>query len=163
MRIRNFMRTAGIGASMALMLGGAAIATDLPISATITNTCSIGTVTALSFTYDPVVANATTDAHSTGSIAVTCTTGDSGALVGLGLGGQPTGSQRYMSDGPATLAYNLYSDSGYSTAWDDSTNKVTAPTGTGLPQTLTVYGSIPQAQNKPAGSYTDTVTIDVTP
>jgi spore coat protein U-like protein len=68
-----------------------------------------------------------------------------------------------MSDGPATLAYNLYSDSGYSTAWDDSTNKVTAPTGTGLPQTLTVYGSIPQAQNKPAGSYTDTVTIDVTP
>jgi spore coat protein U-like protein len=65
--------------------------------------------------------------------------------------------------GTDTLSYNLYSNVGYSTAWDDSSNKVTAPTGTGSPQTLTVYGSIPQAQNKPAGSYTDAVLIDVTP
>jgi spore coat protein U-like protein len=164
MKIGKWARTVGLAASIALMSSGAAFATSLPISATITNTCSIGTVSGLSFTYDPIVTNASTDAHTTGSIDLTCTTGDAAATVGLTLGGQPVSSQRYMKDsGTDTLAYNLYSDTSYSVAWDDSTNKVTAPTGTGSPQTLTVYGSIPKAQNNPAGSYTDTVTIDVTP
>jgi spore coat protein U-like protein len=149
---------------MGLMLGGAAMATNLGVSANISNTCSIGTVTALAFgAYDPIAANAATDLHTQGSIALTCTLGDAAATVGLGLGGQPLSTQRYMSDGTATLAYNIYSTADFATVWDDSANKVTAPTGTGLPQTLTVYGSIPQAQNKPAGSYSDAVVIDVTP
>ena len=164
MKIGKTLRTVALMAGMGLTLGGVALATDLPVSAEITNTCSIGTVTALAFgAYDPIVANATTDLHGTGSIALTCTLGDAAATVGLTLGGQPVSTQRYMSDGTDTLAYNLYSNTGYSTAWDDSANKVTAPTGTGLPQTLTVYGSIPHGQNKPAGRYSDAVPIDVTP
>lgn len=165
MKIGKWARTVGVAASMALMMGGAAMATNLPVSASITNTCSIGTVTALAFgAYDPVVENASTDLHGTGSIALTCTTGDAAATVGLSLGGQSTSGQRYMIDGGTDkLSYNLYSDSGYSTAWDDTSNKVTAPTGTGTPQTLTVYGSIPAGQDEPQGNYNDTVAIDVTP
>ena len=164
MRIGKCLQTVALTAGMGLMLGGAAMATNLGVSANISNTCSIGTVTALAFgAYDPIAANAAADLHTQGSIALTCTLGDAAATVGLGLGGQPLSTQRYMSDGTDTLAYNIYSTADFATVWDDSANKVTAPTGTGLPQTLTVYGSIPQAQNKPAGSYSDAVVIDVTP
>ena len=48
MRIRNWARMTGAVAAMALILGGAAMATTtLPVSADISNTCAIGTVTAL--------------------------------------------------------------------------------------------------------------------
>lgn len=163
MKIKIWVRTIGVAASMALMLGGAAMATTLPVSADISNTCSFGTITALSFTYDPVVANASTDAHAQGNIALTCTSGDSSIVIGLTLGTNAVSGQRYLKDsGTDTLSYNLYSDSGYSTAWDDSANKYDAPAGTGVVQNIPVYGSIPAAQNEPAGHYTDTVTIDLT-
>jgi spore coat protein U-like protein len=164
MKIGKTLQTVALMAAIGLMLGGAAMATNLPISADIANTCSLGTITALSFTYDPIVTNKTTDAHATGNISLTCTSGDAAATIGLTLGAQPASGQREMVDGSSdTLAYNLYSNPGYSTVWDDSSNKLTAPTGTGAAQDLPVYGSIPAGQNKPAGHYTDTVVIDVTP
>lgn len=166
MRIRNWAKVTGAAAAMALMLGGAAMAsTSLPVSADITNSCVLGSPTALSFTYDPVVTNASTgaDSHTQGNIVLTCTTGTTTAVIGLTLGNQPQSGQRYLKDsGSDTLSYNLYSDSGYSTAWDDSSNKFDAPTGTGVAQNIPVYGSIPKGQNVPAGHYTDVVTIDLT-
>jgi spore coat protein U-like protein len=35
-------------------------------------------------------------------------------------------------------------------------------TGAGTSTNYTVYGVVPHGQNKPAGSYTDTVSIEVT-
>jgi spore coat protein U-like protein len=114
-------------------------------------------------TDEGTVTNATTDAHAQGNIALTCTSGDSSIVIGLTLGTNAASGQRYMKDsGTDKLSYNLYSDPGYSTAWDDSANKYDAPTGTGVAQNIPVYGSIPAAQNQPAGHYTDTVTIDLT-
>jgi spore coat protein U-like protein len=163
MRIRNWARMTGAAAAMALMLGGAAMATNLPVSADISNTCAIGTVTALSFTYDPVVTNATTESDAQGNIALTCTSGDASIVIGLTLGANAASGQRYMKDtGTDTLSYNLYKDTYDGAAWDDSSNKLDAPTGTGVSQNIPVYGVIPAGQNKPAGHYTDTVTIDLT-
>jgi spore coat protein U-like protein len=163
MRIRNWARMTGAAAAMALMLGGAAMATNLPVSADISNTCAIGTVTALSFTYDPVVTNATTESDAQGNIALTCTSGDASIVIGLTLGANAASGQRYMKDtGTDTLSYNLYKDTYDGAAWDDSSNKLDAPTGTGLSQNIPVYGVIPAGQNKPAGHYTDTVSIDLT-
>ena len=58
------------------------------------------------------------------------------------------------------LQYNLYSDSAR-TALFDATHTVTK-TGSALPQTTNVYGSIPAGQSAPAGAYTDTVTVTAT-
>jgi len=76
--------------------------------------------------------------------------------------------QRKMSDGKGhTIDYNLYSDSGntlipINTSTDDKTNIGFSDTGTGQPQTKIVYGKIPSSTVlPPAGSYSDTVTINV--
>jgi spore coat protein U domain-containing protein, fimbrial subunit CupE1/2/3/6 len=167
MRIRNLLQAAGVAASIALMFGGVSLAattsTNLGVSATVTNNCSFGTISALSFgNYDPVVANASTDLAGTGTFDLTCTSGDS-ITIGLSLGANASsGTQRYMVDGSSDqLSYNLYQDSGHTTAWDDTSN-LESSTGTGGSVLYTVYGNVPATQNVPAGSYTDTVSIDVT-
>lgn len=166
MRIRNLLQAAGVAASIALMFGGVSLAattsTNLGVSANVTNNCSFGTISALSFgNYDPVVANASTDLAGTGTFDLTCTSGDA-ITIGLSLGANAgAGSQRYMKDsGTDQLSYNLYQDTTHTTAWDETTTK--SDTGTGTAVTYTVYGNVPAAQNVPAGSYTDTVSIDVT-
>jgi spore coat protein U-like protein len=166
MKIKECVRVAGLAVSMALMAAGAALAGttsgSLPVSAGITNSCHFGTINSLSFTYDPVVANASSgsNATSTATFGLACTSGDS-ITIGLSLGAQPTGTQRYMIDsGTDKLSYNLYSDSGYSTAWNESST--VSDTGAGATTTYTVYGSIPKGQNEPAATYNDTVSIDVT-
>ncbi len=40
-------------------------------------------------------------------------------------------------------------------------NQVTWVMGTGLDQTLTIYGKIPQGANVPSNTYNDTITIIV--
>jgi spore coat protein U-like protein len=165
MKITKLLRATGIIGSMALILNGAAMATttsgSLPVSASITNTCVFGTINTLSFTYDPVVANSSTgtDATSSATFALTCTSGVA-ITIGMSLGAQPVTTQRYMKDaGTDTLAYNLFQDSGDTTAWDETTTKSDNATGSAV--TYTVYGVVPHGQNKPAGTYTDTVSIDV--
>jgi spore coat protein U-like protein len=103
MKIRNFARAAGFAASMALMLGGLAQATEtdgnLPVSADISNTCSFGTINDLAFsTYDPVVTNASTDLTTSSTFGLTCTSGAS-ITIGLSLGANAVTTQRYMIDG----------------------------------------------------------------
>jgi spore coat protein U-like protein len=62
-----------------------------------------------------------------------------------------------------TLTYSLYQDSGHATVWGNTigTNTVTG-TGTGIAQTLTVYGQIPATQYAAPGAYTDTVNVTLT-
>ena len=165
MTFRKWLRAISVAASAAAVWGGFAFAGTvsgtLPVSASITNNCSFGTISSLSFgAYDPVVANSTADLSSTGTFALTCTSGDA-LTIGLSLGANAVSNQRNMKDsGTDKLAYNLYQDSGHSTAWDETTTE--SSTGTGSEITYTVYGVVPHGQNIPAGSYTDSVSIDVT-
>jgi spore coat protein U-like protein len=64
--------------------------------------------------------------------------------------------------GSALLKYNLYSNSGHTTNWGDTsaTNWVSG-TGNGAARNLTVYGQIPISQYVTPGSYSDTITISV--
>jgi spore coat protein U-like protein len=55
------------------------------------------------------------------------------------------------------LSYNLYSNSTRSNVWGNTLATSLGTTGTGSVVGLIVYGSVPAAQNKPAGSYSDTV------
>jgi len=123
------------------------------VTATVLNTCS-ATATNLGFgTY----VNVTIDATST--VSVTCTSGGT-YTVGLSNGANYSAPNRRMTNGSAFLTYELYSDAGRLTVWNDTTT--VAGTGSGLAQGLTVYGRLPGTQGLIAGSYTDTITATVT-
>lgn len=141
---------------------------NLTVSSSVSANCSI-TTTPLSFgEYDPVVANASANLDSTGTVSVTCTDGAS-ATIALGQGsnadaGSTDGAPlRRMSDGGTNyLSYNLYSDSARTTAWTNDAAGDVATTGTGTADEHTIYGRVTAGQNVPAGSYNDTVIATVT-
>lgn len=151
---------------------GAAIAgtasSNLAVSATVSNNCTISTTAVAFGTYDPIVANKTTAATATGAVDTTCTTGDSTTIT-LGQGSNPASSStaaapvRRMLNGTTNyLNYNLYTSSGLTTVWGNTSATGVAVTGTGAPVTTNVYGSVPAGQNVPAGGYSDTVLATVT-
>ena len=170
MRANMFLGLAGATAAVALVFAAfdtrvsAATATaNLGVSATVTNNCTIST-SALAFgSYDPVVANASTNLDGTGTVTVACTKGTT-ATVGLGLGANATGSTRRMSDGAGSfLTYELYQDAGHVTVWGNAgaglLSPAAAPSKTA--RNFTVYGQVASNQDVAAGSYSDTVVATV--
>ena len=85
--------------------------------------------------------------------------------IGLNAGTSPsaTVTTRKMVSGANTLNYQLFSDSGRSTNWGDTTGTDTVTgSGTGLAVDHTVYGAIPAGQSTAAaGNYSDTITVTV--
>lgn len=155
----------------ATALAGTAFAatatSNLPVSATVTANCTIDASGGLAFgAYDPVVANASADLTGSGTVATTCTDGAS-VTVTLGQGSNAdTGStdaaplRRMLSGASDYLSYQLYTDSGHTSVWDNSAGASVA--GTGAAVSTTVYGVVSAAQNVKAGSYADTVVATVT-
>jgi spore coat protein U domain-containing protein, fimbrial subunit CupE1/2/3/6 len=148
---------------------------SIAVSAAVTNNCVVSAGATLDFgSYDPISANATSGKPGTGNFSVICTKGATGVLVGLGLGTHANVAQRRLSNGTDTLDYNLFQPTGAAfdtcpgtTAWDDTASKLSLPptffdTGSTAPKIVAVCGTIPPAQNVSAGSYSDTVVIDVT-
>jgi len=169
MRANKFLGMAGAVAGTALFAAvgtsvSAATATaNLGVSATVTNNCTIST-SALAFgSYDPVVANASTDLDGTGTVTVACTKGVS-ATVGLGLGSNASGSTRRMNDGSGNfLTYELYQDSGHTTVWGNAGAGLLSPAAapSKAARNFTVYGQVVSNQDATAGSYSDTVVATV--
>jgi spore coat protein U-like protein len=110
---------------------------------------------------------------TTGNIEVSC------SLIGLislfisydivfSTGSSGSYSPRTLTFGANDLTYNLYTDPARTSLWGDggaSTNTVSDGYLLGLLTVVrdyTVYGRLPAAQNKPAGSYTDTIIVTVT-
>ena len=142
---------------------------NLSVQSNIAANCTITTSILQFGTYDPIVTNASTPLAGTGGITTTCTTGASPVItLGQGLhtggGSSDAAPVRQMQDGSSdNMGYGLYQDNAYAHVWGNTT--ATAPaivTGTGLPQTVPVYGRVPAGQNLPSGSYADTVVATVT-
>jgi spore coat protein U-like protein len=140
---------------------GTSHATTAPFTVTATNAtiCSVSAST-LNFGATGVL-RATLDATST--ITVTCTnTAPYTVALDGGLSGATNPTQRKLTQAAQTITYGLYLDANRAAPWGDSVGVNTAAgTGTGLAQTLTVYGRVP-AQNTPApGTYSDTVVMTI--
>lgn len=142
----------------------ASATTTFQVTATVLKACLMSTPATLAFgPYDPAAATALA---ATTSLNVTCTFGTAYSL-GLSAGGG-TVANRLMTSisaaaGNNTLNYGLFKDSGHLTPWDNSVSG-TGYTGSGLPQTQTIYGQIPTAQYAaaPATDYSDTITVTLT-
>jgi spore coat protein U-like protein len=163
-------RTLAVAGAVALSLGGMsstqAAVDDLDVSATVVANCTI-TANALNLgNYDPVGANAAAPATASTTLSVSCTNG-AAANVTLGQGDNAGGGStdadptRRLSDGTNFLNYGLFTDVGLADEWGNTVATGIPYTGTGSAGSLTVYGSIPAAQNVPAGTYTDTVVATI--
>jgi spore coat protein U-like protein len=137
------------------------------VSATVRHSCSIDTTPMAFGTYDGVVANASTTLKATATIISTCTSGaaaqikmNAGAYEGSGSTDVPV--RRMTAGASEYLVYQVYSDVSRKTIWGNSDPTGVSFTGTGAPQTLTVYGSIPSAQIVPEGEYSDQIIVTIT-
>jgi len=137
---------------------------NLSVTATVSGTCTLTTTPVAFGTYDPA---AGADDTATGAVTVTCTSG-TGYTVSLDAGaneltpGDIT-TRRMLANTSDYLPYQLYQDSGHTTAWGDTGGAIlTGQTGNGSAQAINVYGVIVKNQYVAAGSYVDTVVVTVT-
>jgi len=130
--------------------------------------CSVS-ATGVNFgAYDVFVA---TPYDSTGTVTVTC---DQAPPVDVTIAIGPSGTSggfipRQMRSASSSdrLSYNLFVNAGRSTVWGDGA----AGTSTALlknvkknrPEVATIYGRIPPGQDVSVGSYSDSLTVTITP
>jgi spore coat protein U-like protein len=143
----------------AMLAQGSATA-NLNVSATVKANCTVTTVPVNFGNYDATTGAAV---DQSGAVKLTCTKGTP-ATISLGLGGAPLAGQRTMAGGtpPANLRYELYSDAGRVTVWNDTTGKVSMTAPDNTEQTYAVYGRILSGQTTVSqGGYSDTVLATV--
>ena len=138
----------------------------LNVSATVKHFCSIGTNPMTFGVYDGVVANASNALEATATVISTCTSGvealitmNAGASAGSGTADAPV---RRMTAGPGKyLDYQVYSNVARDRVWGNTVPTGVALNGTGVSQSLTIYGSIPSAQVVPEGDYSDQIYVTI--
>lgn len=151
-----------IGLTMAASFAGNATQEqqNMNFSVAVSQGCSITGVADTAFSTIDGNFTSNTDSSS-GGVTVLCTSGTPYS-IGLGNGQHHNGTSRTMTDGNSNfIAYGVYQNNGYSTAWGDigSGNEVSG-TGNGAHQSSTVYARIPSGQTAvPAGNYSDVVVV----
>lgn len=148
-------------------LMAATATTNMSVSATVVNSCTISAGSMSFGSYDPVVTNASTNLDQNATLTVTCTN-QAATTITLGQGSNAAGGStdaapaRRLANGTNYLSYALYQDASRNTVWGNTVGTSNAYTGTGSSSSVSVYGRVTSAQNVPAGSYTDTVVVTIT-
>lgn len=138
---------------------------NLVVSLTITANCTIGASTVPFGSTSSLL----TAINQTGTLNVTCTN-TTPYTVGLDGGNVATSTvtARLMAgtatgNTTTTIPYQLYSDTGRSTVWGNTSGTWVTGTGSGTSQTLTVYGQVPTATITPKpDTYQSTVIATIT-
>ena len=125
--------------------------------------CTI-TTTGISFTYDPVVANATADALASGTVTIACTKGSSPSIgldTGINPGLASTGPRAMRLAGTGNyLGYDIFWP-GTKTSWTTAQPFVPPAPTSKAPRTFNMDGAAFAGQDVSVGTYTDTVTATV--
>ena len=138
-------------------------------SSALLQSCSVS-ATAVNFgTYSPLSGSA---AQSTGTVAVVCQVLLVGLFVSwtvtLSTGSSGNYGARQLQSGANSLSYNLYTNAARTSVWGDGTSSTSVISANPFlivgsnSVNYTVYGSIAAGQDRPAGSYTDTLTVTMT-
>lgn len=153
------------GRRAALLLGLVAVDLIVTLAPALAGpTCSINSTTSVSFSaYD--VFGASNDLSTGGAVKIVCTN-TAMAMISLTAGSGTFATRKMTGPGGVTLSYNIYTTSALTTIWGDGTAgtaKVSGSVGT-TAVSFTFWGSIPKNQyTAVAGTYTDTLTVSVTP
>ncbi|WP_417722386.1 spore coat U domain-containing protein [Salipiger sp.] len=130
---------------------------NLGVTAVVADTCILTAGTALAF----ATINTTQASNETvpGLVTVVCTATRPGITVTLGSGENASGGKRQMeSTGGDMLPYDIFTDSGHSSAVAVDGKLYDGAVNAAIPVALPVYGQIP-AGNYNAGAYTDTILV----
>lgn len=130
------------------------------VTATVENSCQIGTITDVDFGTVSGLFPANVD-DSDGEITITCTP-TSVYLLAIDAGQNDDATSRRMADGAEFIRYNLFQDAGFSTPWGDGTafGDPLTGTGDGNLDTYPVYARIPAGQTPVSpGGYADIVNV----
>lgn len=109
-------------------------------------------------------ANAQVMGPGGGAMSILCSNG-TGASIRVRAGahdGSSSGGTRALADGNGNFVpYDFYTDAGHTVplAIDGS---IAVPTSTGVAQTVNLYGQAKGKAGLPAGTYTDTVAVELT-
>lgn len=141
---------------------GGTNSTTAPFTATATNvtTCSVS-ATDVNFGSAGVLQAALT---GTGTLSATCTA-SAPYIIALNGGNDAATDPtlRKMSKGAEKVTYGLYRDTAGTLPWGSTSGVNTASgTGSGLAQSLTVYGRVPAQTTPSPGAYADTVVVTLT-
>jgi spore coat protein U-like protein len=138
---------------------GATATANLDVTASVAAVCTISTSPVAFGAYDPVVANAAAALNATGTVTVACTRGTA-ATVDLGNGANLAAGSRRMANGAEFLGYALYKDAARTAVWGTGLAGGTTAAyaaATIAPTAITVYGTVPAAQDVAVGAYADVV------
>ncbi|WP_167772975.1 Csu type fimbrial protein [Ramlibacter humi] len=166
-----------IVSALSLLTVAAAVAagtdsTQFKVLLKITESCTISAKapTDVDFGSQARITGTSTNYDAAGKLIVNCSDGTpwsiglDGGVNSASLPATPTAGDRRMKHTTALPAvyvpYDLYKDSSRSTFWGNSGTALKAGTGTGLDQTIDVYGRLTDV-NYPAGNYQDTITATV--
>lgn len=154
-------RRLSVAAALTLALPAAVAAqatASFTVSATVVSGC---TVSAGNLSFGSYDSTAATDVTASSSITVTCSLGTPYS-VGLDAGLYASGGNRRMANGADRLGYALYRDAAHTLVFGSIAALLgVSDVGTGLAQSITVYGSLAAGQVVPLGSYADTITVTV--
>ncbi|WP_372803609.1 Csu type fimbrial protein [Paracoccus seriniphilus] len=138
-------------------------ATDsFDVRITIAEECEITSTETLDFGNAGVLS---TNVDATAVLQVTCTNSTPYDIaLDAGDGSGATVGDRLMTSAASdTITYRLYSDSGRTSIWGETSGTDTqGATGNGSAQSYTIYGRVPVQTTPAAGDYTDTVGVTVT-
>jgi spore coat protein U-like protein len=133
------------------------------VSVTILAECNVSTSPLTFGNYDPVVTNAASNLDNTTLVNVYCTKGTP-VTVTLDNGTWASGTTRRLKSAAGNfLTYEMYKDAARGVIWNGTNTNTGTSTSklTPINNGFTVYGRVPSAQDIPAGSYSDTVTVTV--
>jgi spore coat protein U-like protein len=142
----------------------ATAAGTLPISAIVTTSAVITTLSSLSFSNPTSTSISAGPVNINGTLSINCSPGAPYTIdLNKGAGSGATLASRVMTSGSNLLHYSIYTTAGLTTVWGDATSgsQTVSSTGTGAVQSIPFYGSIFGGQNVPAGAYADTVIITI--
>lgn len=159
----NLKKTLAITAMSGALFSGVAHSaqntTTFAVSMVITGNCLV-VATPMVFAGAGLLSSST---DATSQVTATCTPGTA-FDVGLDDGANDNAGQRRMTFGGNFIDYNLFTDSGRTTRWDDIGGTTTlGDDGSDLDGIviLDVYGQVPSQTSQPAGAYTDTITVTI--
>jgi spore coat protein U-like protein len=135
-----------------------AITGSVGVSGVVAATC---TITTSSVSFGPYSGS---QLDSVGQVIPQCLQGVNWTLsLGPGTAPGATTSSRRMMSGVNELPYALYRDAARTENWGNALGTDTVSgAGTGLAQSIPVYGRIPAGANMVVGTYTDVVLATVT-
>ena len=147
----------------AAALASGSQSSTVTVNGTVVANC-VGFAQANQLNFNPYDVFGTSADLTSTSYSINCTKG-SAPTITIDGGQNSSGGNRFMSDGSGhaagLLLYNLFQDTGNTSAWPIGSAVTEAGHGSGASETttITVSGQIPAGQDVEVGSYSDSLQV----